>query len=224
MATEKDQTTPKKQATRGTAKQATAKPAAAKDSQGNGGTTTPDAAKPTRAGRGKAAASAAPGQATQAAQPTADTGTGGAKKRGPAKKNAAAGAAKSAGAAGAKKKSAMASGAAGVRKQGGLQANLREFVEQHPDGWGHDHWISLVRRLEEQGIDVQDRDSIGMMLENERMRLHLESVDGLSSKKVDAVVSQFGTVWNLRHASVEDLAALPGVTRENAEKILNRVR
>ncbi len=103
----------------------------------------------------------------------------------------------------------------------GLRGELRSFVAEHPDGWGHGHWETLLRQLEDSGFDTGRPDAIGAELERERVLVVLEEsgVRGLGPKRREAVADGFGTLWRLRHASVDDLSALPGLTRDVAERL-----
>ncbi len=88
---------------------------------------------------------------------------------------------------------------------------MRDFVSRHPDGWSHDEWLGLLAELGEAGVDTNDHETIGAALEHERLLVVLEraSVKGLGPKRREAVAGRFGRLWDLKHASVEDIAALP---------------
>jgi hypothetical protein len=42
-----------------------------------------------------------------------------------------------------------------------MTADLRAFVEAHPDGWNHDEWLALLADLEGRGASSRRRDSPG---------------------------------------------------------------
>lgn len=217
MANEKNEgTTPRKGRAQAGAKQA----GMAADTSGAGTSGT----QPTKRGAGSAAAAAGGAAEGGAKKGGAAKSAGGAMKSAGAKKSAGSGggaqaAAKKApakgGAGGGGRKSAGGGAAGG----GAMQGALRQFVQSHPHGWGHDEWVDLVNRLGAEGHDIQDRDSVGMMLENERMRHHLEQVDGLGSKAMDALVSRYGTMWNLQRADAAELESVPGVSPDVARRL-----
>jgi NAD-dependent DNA ligase len=95
--------------------------------------------------------------------------------------------------------------------ENGFRACLRDFVVNHHKGWNHHEWLGLLAELTDTGFDTSDPDHIGMALERERVRQLLEgaSVKGLGPKRREAVAERFATVWNLKHASVEDLKEIP---------------
>lgn len=105
--------------------------------------------------------------------------------------------------------------------QKALHEEIRTFAAEHPDGWGHDGWNGFLRRLEGCGIDTRDAEGIGRELEKERLRVVLErrSIPGLGVKRIDALVDRFVMLWNLRQASVEDVARLRTIPRPLAERI-----
>lgn len=147
---------------------------------------------------------------------------------GGAAKKAAGGAAAKKGSGGATAKTrsggtAAAAGGAGVA--GGsrdLGGDLREFVRSRPDGWGHDDWLGLLDDLRGRGHDVSDEGSVGMQLERERLSHRLEGIEGVKGSQTRALVDRFETVYSLRHASVDEIASVKGVTREAAERIKER--
>jgi hypothetical protein len=213
MATENEQAkTPGKQATKSAAKKTPRKSATTDSATADMGTTELGTAGTTGA--------AAEGGARKQRGAAKKTAGGAAKQTGAAKK---AGAPKKT-TAGAAKKTGGAKRGAPRSKPSELQSALHQFAAAHPDGWGHDQWLNLVRRLEEQGLDTTDRDSIGMMLENERMRLHLERIEGLRPKQVNSLIEQYGTMWNLRQANPEQVASLPGVSSDVAERVVEAAR
>jgi hypothetical protein len=108
-----------------------------------------------------------------------------------------------------------------------MDQHLNAFIEAHPDGWDHVAWLGLLADLEENGIDVSDPAAIGYQLENQRLawELRRREVPGLGQKRIDAVVEQFGTLWSLQHADVEDFADIKkSVPGKLAEKVVAAVR
>jgi excinuclease ABC subunit C len=57
-----------------------------------------------------------------------------------------------------------------------------------------------------------------------RLSASLASLRGVGPRRVEALGDHFGTLWALRHASVEEIAAVPGVPRALAERISSAVR
>ncbi len=102
-----------------------------------------------------------------------------------------------------------------------IRAEMRSFLDEHPDGWNHDDWTGFVHRLSHAGYDTRDTDALGRDLEAERLRRTLESraIPGLGPRRRDAIVDEFGTLWELRHADVERIAAVKGVPRGVAVKV-----
>ena len=90
-----------------------------------------------------------------------------------------------------------------------MTKHLRAFVEAHPDGWNHDEWLDLLRELGEAGEDAWE--------------LRRRAVPGLGPKRSEAIVERFGSVWRLRHASVEDVAGVPSINRDLAEKVVTAI-
>ena len=106
-----------------------------------------------------------------------------------------------------------------------MTKHLRAFVEAHPDGWNHDEWLDLLRDLGEAGEDVSEPDDLGLELERTRLawELRRRAVPGLGPKRSEAIVERFGSVWRLRHASVEDVAGVPSINRDLAEKVVTAI-
>lgn len=164
---------------------------------------------------GGAAKSAAKSPAKGAAKSTAKSASKGAAKT-PAK-TPAKGAAKSAG------KGRGADGAARAGKPD-LRGDLRRFVDENPDGWGHDQWQGLLGRLGEQGHDTSDPDRIGMELERERLHSRLQGIQGVGAQRARSIVERFGTLYSLRHADADEIARHAKVSRDEAERIKNQLR
>lgn len=99
---------------------------------------------------------------------------------------------------------------------------LRNFVQEHPDGWSHDEWERLVQDCHHRGlIDPGDEDALGRALERERIVQTLATlpVKGLGPKRREKVAEHFEHLWMLRNASTDDLASVPSVTRPIAEDL-----
>ena len=93
----------------------------------------------------------------------------------------------------------------------GLRTQLRAFVDGHPHGWNHHEWLELLAELTDSGVDTTDPDLIGAVLERERILACLEGLDlkGLGPKRREALAAYFGRLWDLKHASADDIAQLP---------------
>jgi hypothetical protein len=104
-----------------------------------------------------------------------------------------------------------------------MSARLNQFVESHPTGWNHEEWLALLADLGEGGTDVSNPDAIGAELEKTRVTWELKrrGIPGLGPKRLDAIATRFGTMRELRNATVEELARVPGMNRALAEKVLN---
>jgi hypothetical protein len=118
-----------------------------------------------------------------------------------------------------------ASGAAGAQRgsKPNMRSDLREFASTRPDGWSHDEWLGLLDSLRERGHDTSDTETIGRDLERERLSVTLERIPGLGPRKVDALVDRFGTLWSLRQANAEEIASVPTIPRNLAERIVEAV-
>jgi hypothetical protein len=109
-----------------------------------------------------------------------------------------------------------------MRERGDMSAQLNAFVESHPTGWNHEEWLALLADLGQDGTDVSNPDAIGQELERTRViwELKKREVPGLGRKRLDAIANRFGTLWELRNASLEEMARVPGMNRSLAEKVL----
>ncbi len=103
----------------------------------------------------------------------------------------------------------------------GMRQALRGFVADHREGWSHGHWESLLHQLKRGGFDTARPDDIGLELERERVRVILEDagIRGLGPKRREAVVEEFETLWDLKHASVDDLTRRSEIPRSLAEQL-----
>ena len=106
-----------------------------------------------------------------------------------------------------------------------MKKQLRAFVESHPDGWDHGDWLGLLTRLGNEGEDVSDPEAVGVALEKTRLEWELarRSVKGLGPKRSTALVDRFETLWKLRQASIDDVAELPAIPRDVAEKVVRAI-
>lgn len=106
-----------------------------------------------------------------------------------------------------------------------MTARLQGFVESHPDGWNHEDWLGLIADLDGAGVDVSEPHEIGERLERTRLMWELErrAVPGLGPKRTQAIAKRFGSLWALRHASVDEIARVPSMNRALAEKVRNAV-
>ncbi len=102
-----------------------------------------------------------------------------------------------------------------------LTTELEAFVGEHPHGWGNREWTTLLASLARKGFNIGDPDIIGLALERERILAELASlkVEGLGPKRREALADGYPNLWRLRHASVDELAGVPGIYRTLAEKI-----
>jgi hypothetical protein len=107
-----------------------------------------------------------------------------------------------------------------------MSVQLNAFVESHPAGWNHDEWLALLTDLGQDGTDVSNPDAIGQELEKTRVMWELKrrKVPGLGRKRLDAIASRFGTLYELNNASVDEMARVPGMNRALAEKVLMPAR
>lgn len=103
-----------------------------------------------------------------------------------------------------------------------LDFELQRFVEEHPQGWGHEEWLGFLSHLAAEGHDTTDPDGIGLALEHRRLVRVLQNMEikGLGPKRIEAIANRYGTLWNLMAASPEEVAELPGIPRSLAEQIL----
>lgn len=101
----------------------------------------------------------------------------------------------------------------------GLRKDLREFVQAHPGGWGHNEWIGLVNLLKDRGHDTSDTDAVGMALERERLTIVLERVPGLGPRRVQAIADRYPRVWNVMQAGAEEIAMATNLPRAVAQRV-----
>jgi len=103
-----------------------------------------------------------------------------------------------------------------------MNLQLRAFVERHPDGWNHEDWLGLLGELEGAGADVSAPEALGAQLERERLDWELDrrELKGLGPKRREALVDRFGSLWSLRQASVDDVAAIRSIPKDVAEEVV----
>ncbi|HYW06324.1 MAG TPA: helix-hairpin-helix domain-containing protein [Longimicrobium sp.] len=110
-----------------------------------------------------------------------------------------------------------------VRAEADLRAELRDFASGRPTGWDHDDWMSFLDHLRGKGHDVGNSDDIGMALERERLAVRLGKVAGMGPRRVDSLVERFDTLYSLAGASVDEIAAVPGMNRSLAERVRQQI-
>lgn len=180
------------------------------------------------AGEAGSTGSTTPRKKTAGAKQAAAKSDGGAKKQdgAGAKKTAAKKAAPKKAAATTAAKSAprtRAKMAGGGLANPDLRSDLRDFVRQNPQGWGHDEWTGLLGRLRERGHQGNE-EQIGSALERERLAMKLEEMEGVGPQRVKSLVDRFGTLYSLRHAAADEVAEAAKIPRELAEKITRTLR
>lgn len=104
-------------------------------------------------------------------------------------------------------------------KGNGIRIELADFVQAHPEGWGHEDWQGLLDGLRRRGFNVDDADSIGIALEKERVRSRLDGISGLGPKRLEALLERFPRIWDLQSASMEELASVPSIPRSVAQTL-----
>lgn len=105
-----------------------------------------------------------------------------------------------------------------------LRRDLRDFASGRPDGWNHEDWMGFLEHLQSRGHNINDRDQIGTMLERERLAVVLEKVQGMGPARVNAIAERYGSIWNLRNTSAEDLSRDASIPQPLAEKVVEAVR
>ena len=100
-----------------------------------------------------------------------------------------------------------------------LGGELRRFIAEHPQGWGHGEWLGLLDRLRTHGHNAEDTDEIGRRLERERLTVTLERVRGLGPQRVRTLVDRYQTLWNLRQADLEEVTRAGRLGRPLAERV-----
>lgn len=113
-----------------------------------------------------------------------------------------------------------------ARHHDGFRGRLRDFVEEHRQGWSHHEWLELLAELTDEGVDTTDPDRIGSALEHERVMTVLETLEvkGLGPKRREALAGRFGRLWDLKKATPEDFTRLPSFHRGLAEALHEALR
>ena len=103
---------------------------------------------------------------------------------------------------------------------------VRRFVEEHPQGWGHEDWLEFLHRLNETGYEVGDPDGLGLEVERERLAQVLSRIElkGLGPKRREALTTQFGSLYNLCSTDGEQIARLTGIPRALADEVSKTLR
>lgn len=103
----------------------------------------------------------------------------------------------------------------------GIDARLKEFVDEHIHGWSHEDWSRLMEGLSDGGHDVSDVKDVGLRLERAHILATLErlALPGIGAKRREHVADRYASLWQLRHASVEELTELPTFHRGLAETL-----
>lgn len=107
-----------------------------------------------------------------------------------------------------------------------FRGQLRDFVNEHREGWNHHEWLGLLAQLSDAGVDTSDPEGIGTALEQERVLAFLEGLElrGLGPKRREALAAHFPRMWDLERASVEDIAEVPSFHKGLAEAIYEALR
>jgi excinuclease ABC subunit C len=102
-----------------------------------------------------------------------------------------------------------------------LDDEVRAFVDAHPHGWGHGAWESFLGHLASAGHALEDTRALGDALERERLArwLATSGVKGLGPKRRAALLERFPRMWELRHATLDDIAELPSLNRSVAQAL-----
>ncbi len=102
-----------------------------------------------------------------------------------------------------------------------LDAELKDFVAEHIHGWDHQDWHRLMGRLGADGYDVSDTAALGLRLERAHILATLERLDlrGVGPKRRERLADHYPSLWQLRQASVDELAAVPTINRVVAETV-----
>ena len=173
------------------------------------------------AGAGGAAGQPAPGVKTVASRKAADSGSAGAQKAGSPRKGAAKEAGSEGGSSGVSGRRRSAAGAAGG---GDLRGDARAFAAARPHGWNHDEWLGFLDDLRQKGHNIEDRETVGNLLERERLSIALERVPGIGPQRVRSIAERYGNLWRLKDVGAEELARDANIPRPLAERIVDSIR
>ena len=104
-----------------------------------------------------------------------------------------------------------------------LRAKLREFVAAHPEGWGHEEWLALLKTLEEQGFAVEDADEIGRMVERERLAAVLGKIEQIGPARIKAITERYESLWSLKAVDTAGLSETAKIPLALAKRIKESV-
>jgi excinuclease UvrABC nuclease subunit len=104
-----------------------------------------------------------------------------------------------------------------------LQGALQRFVAERPEGWGHAEWAGLLDRLRAEGHDVSDEAAIGLAVERVRLAATLGQVKNVGPQRIRVIIDRYETIWSLRGAPAEELAAETKIPLAVAERIKQSV-
>ena len=111
----------------------------------------------------------------------------------------------------------------GAKKKSALQAEIERFVAEHPEGWGHGEWAGLLEGLRAEGHDVSDEGAIGLAVERARLAKMLGQVKSVGPQRIKVIIDRYETIWSLRGAGAEELAAQAKIPLAVAERIKQSV-
>jgi excinuclease ABC subunit C len=117
---------------------------------------------------------------------------------------------------------AAGSGENGPPVRSELSEELRRFIGEHAQGWGHDDWLQLLEHLRGRGHDIHDPDAVGALLERQRLTARLETLEGIGPRRIRALSDRYGSIWNLGQADTEELARSARIPRALAERIRSK--
>jgi hypothetical protein len=104
-----------------------------------------------------------------------------------------------------------------------LRKELRRFVAEHPQGWGHEQWLSLVESVRTRGYPMDDAVQIGRLLEREHLSVKLKGIPGVGQQRIQALIEQYGSIRNLLNTDPSELAQSIKAPHELAERIQGAV-
>ena len=113
---------------------------------------------------------------------------------------------------------------AGKTKKGSAREEaVQRFVAEHPEGWGHADWQGLLDSLRADGGDVSDEAAIGLAAERARLAATLGQVKSVGPQRIKVIIDRYETIWSLRGAPAEELAAATKIPLAVAERIKQSV-
>ena len=111
----------------------------------------------------------------------------------------------------------------GRKTKSALDAKIERFVAEHPGGWGHAEWTGLLDALRAEGEEVEDEGAIGLAVERARLAATLGQVKSVGPQRIKVIIDRYETIWSLRGAPVEELAASTKIPLALAERIKQSV-